>query len=194
MKNQLIYILLFIGIISSACSDESNLQRSIFVEDPANPNLPKYSELGYNTFGAYYDREAFTSGAIVPVKVIIEDGATIFTLNGDKGYEDMSLALTISDFTPDHYTDLLTLDDTVLDLTDEAYSVVIKTESSEEEIQILNGTFHFKRAQNILVDKELVEIVLSGTFEFQALVNGEPITVSSGRFDVAVGEDNFYLL
>jgi hypothetical protein len=58
--------------------------------------------------------------------------------------------------------------------------------------EIIGGTLHFKRVQNLLVDKKQVEVILSGTFEYQALMNDVPFSVSEGRFDVAVGKDNFY--
>jgi hypothetical protein len=65
-------------------------------------------------------------------------------------------------------------------------------DTSTYAIEILNGTFQIKRAQHLLVDNKPEEVILSGVFEFQALINGEPVTISTGRFDVGVGEGNFY--
>ena len=48
------------------------------------------------------------------------------------------------------------------------------------------------RAQHLLVDEVPQEVILSGVFEFQAMVNGMPVTVSEGRFDVGVDESNFF--
>jgi hypothetical protein len=203
MKKQFLLLILLIGFMAFACDDDAQLKRSVFIEDPDHKGLPKYSELGYNTFGAYYDRKAFTSSEIVPVKVTVTGGETSFSLHGGIDYgggyynyysddNDMSITLVMSDFVPGTYTDLTELDDVHLDLTNENYSVIIKTESTTEEVQILNGSFHFKKVKNVLVDQVQKQVVLSGTFEFQALRDGEPITVSTGRFDVGVGADNFY--
>lgn len=192
MNKQLTRFIFLLSCIAFGCSDESQLQQSIYVDDPDNPGLPEYSELGYNTFGAYYDRLAFTSSEVVPVKVMVTEGVTSFVLSGQMDYEDMSITFTMADITPDEYADLIALHDASLDLTDEDYTVVINESGIETEAEILNGTLHFKRAQHLLVDKQLTGIVLSGTFEFQALIDGEPITISSGRFDVSVGENNFY--
>lgn len=177
-----------------ACNDDSALENSVYVHDPQNPGLPQYSELGYNTFGAYYDRQPFTSASVVPVKVIVSGGVTSFALNGWMGNHDLSLSLQMSDFLPEDYTDLIGLDNVSIDLEDENYTVILEKDGLEEEAQILNGTFHFKRTQNLYVDRVLFGVVLSGTFEFQAIVDDEPITVSSGRFDVSVNEHNFYVI
>ena len=192
--NKQIILLLLSGFIFFGCEDDTALDNSIYVYDSQNPGLPEYSELGYNTFGAYYDRQSFTSSSIVPIKVIVTGGVTSFSLNGWKANHEMSLTVQMSDFLPQDYTDLLELHDTILDLEDEDYTVTIEDDGAEQEAEILNGTFHFKRIQNLYVDKELYGVVLSGTFEFQALVDGEPITVSKGRFDVSVNENNFYVI
>lgn len=188
---KLILILLTTSLLFS-CEDDSVLKDSVFVNDPQNPGLPKYSELGYNTFGAYYDRQSFTSRSGIPVKVSVTDGPTSFMLIGGTGGYSMSLTIQMTDFLPETYSDLIELDDTLLDLEDNAYTVLIRKGDTEYEAEILNGTFHFKHAQNLVVDKSPFGVILSGTFEFQALIDGEPITVSDGRFDVSVYEDNFY--
>ena len=43
-----------------------------------------------------------------------------------------------------------------------------------------------------IADNEPIEVILSGVFEFQALINNEPVSMSLGRFDVGVGQSNFY--
>lgn len=192
--NKQIILLLLTGCLFFGCDDDSALENSIYVHDAENPGLPEYSELGYNTFGAYYDRQPFSSSSIVPVKVIVTEGVTSFALNGWMANHEMSITVQMSDFLPADYTDLIELHDTSLDLEDEDLTVIIEEDGVEQEAEILNGTFHFKRTQNLYVDKELYGVVLSGTFEFQAIVDGEPITVSKGRFDVSVNENNFYVI
>jgi hypothetical protein len=189
-------LILLIAIISS-CSSDSELKKSVYIEDDQFPDLPEYSEWGYNTFGAYYDRQAFKSNdREVPIKVINKEGKTSFVFTGQKGsgysYDDFTLTLTISDFNPLTYVDLLQLNNTTFDLTDSKYEVVFKNIENIDTTQIIAGQFQITKTQNLLVDKKAEEVILSGKFDFQALVEGLPITISNGRFDVGVGNDNFY--
>jgi hypothetical protein len=203
MKNQFIMMMLTAALFFAACSDEAELQKSVFVPDEDFPELPAYTEWGYNTFGAYYDRELFIYNAYeVPAKVVNTEGTTSFILNGTRGlyyyYEyspennAMSLSFDLTGFLPQAYTDLVALNDSVIDLLDPDCRVMVTRDGQKYQEQIINGTLHFKRVQNLIVDKEQVEVILSGTFEYQALSNDVPFSVSLGRFDVAVGKSNFY--
>ncbi len=199
MKTRLI-IFLSVLLLFAACSKENELKDSIMIYDEEYPELPVYSEWGYNTFGAYYDRQVFISNyETVPAKVIVTNNEMSFLLDGQNGsYYDyygpseMSIILRIPGFTPEKYSDLLVLNDTILDLTNPDYELIVSIDTNHYTADILNGGFHFKRAQNLLVDEKQIEVILSGYFEFQALVGGKPITVSNGRFDVGIGTDNFY--
>jgi hypothetical protein len=182
-----------------SCSDETELKKSIFIPDPDSPGLPKYSEWGYNTFGAYYDRQPFISNNIgVPVKVVYENNKTSIVFTGQKGTgyyaneNSFRMTLILSDFHPLTYADLISLHDTTLELTDPRYEIQLSDDTSDYATEILNGTFRINRAQHLRVDNKPEEVILSGVFEFQARINGEPVTVSTGRFDLGVGEDNFY--
>jgi hypothetical protein len=172
------------------------------IYDDEFTDLPAYSEWGYNTFGAYYDRQVFISDDItVPAKVIVSENVLAFGLYGHLGsyyYYDnsnrMNLIFKISGLLPEVYSDLTILNDTVFDLTNSGIQVFMQSaDSLENPVNILNGELYFKRAQNLLVDKEQVEVILSGYFDFKALISGEPITISDGRFDVGIGPDNFYV-
>jgi hypothetical protein len=149
--------------------------------------LPKYTELGYNTFGAYYDGVVFRSDEEMPVSADYDGLATSFTFTGklESGY--MSMILTMNDFAPAEFGDLVALDEKVIDLTNSnVYTVFINNEffSTSEKVEILDGTFNFVRARNLYIDKEHVGVILSGTFEFHGLINGESISVTNGRFDI----------
>jgi hypothetical protein len=203
MKNQFIMMMLTAALLFAACSDEAELQKSVFVPDEDFPELPAYTEWGYNTFGAYYDRELFVYNVYeVPAKVVNTEGTTSFILNGtrglyyyyeyDPGNNSMSLSFDLTGFLPQAYTDLVALNDSVIDLLDPDCKVMVTMNGQKYQEQIIGGTLHFKRVQNLIVDKEQVEVILSGTFEYQALSNDVPFSVSLGRFDVAVGKSNFY--
>lgn len=201
-----VYILCSV-LLLSACNEYA-LQDTVMVYDSEHPNLPEYSEWGYNTFGAYYDREIFKSNtSIIPAKFIITNNTMTFLLSGQKGtsnydsyydnrYEnsrDMSIAFTLKGFEPQSFVDLTMLHDTIIDLTDTAHSVKITIDSVEYVAQILSGELNCKRVQMLYVDTELTEAILSGFFDFKALVNNIPITIANGRFDVGVSTHNFYV-
>jgi hypothetical protein len=60
------------------------------------------------------------------------------------------------------------------------------------EVEVLQGKLEFKKARQLMVDTDQIEVILSGYFAFLALVDGEPVSVTDGRFDVGIGEDNFF--
>ena len=203
MKNQFIMLMLTAALLFTACNDEAELQKSVFIPDDDFPELPAYTEWGYNTFGAYYDRELFIYNVYeVPAKVVNTEGKTSFILNGTRGYyyyyeysngnNSMSVSFDLIGFLPQAYTDLVALNDSVINLLNPNCRVMVTMNGQKYQEQIIGGTLHFKRAQNLIVDKEQVEVILSGTFEYQALSNDVPFSVSLGRFDVAVGNNNFY--
>lgn len=200
MKNLIILPLLL--LIIASCTDEHELEKSVFVNDPNFTDLPVYSEWGYNTFGAYYDRQPFISNNDeVPAKVIVSNEATSFILSGQKGasnyyYESnntMSLTIDIVGLSPANYNELILLNDTTFDLHAPTVKVTLTMDGTEKAVKVIEGKINFKRAQNLFVDTESVETILSGYFEFRALVNDIPVTLSNGRFDVGIGKDNFYM-
>lgn len=188
------------GLLITACSDETELKKSIFVADKDYPDLPAYTEWGYNTFGAYYDRKLFIyTDEEVPVKVVNTQGRTSMTFRGRLGgtqyYQsgsDMSLSFDFFSFAPVFLTDILELDGQEVNLNTPACGVRIKIDDEEFEADIFSGSIHFKKAQKLYVDNKLAEVILSGTFQFSAVVNAEPVSITLGRFDVGVGQDNFF--
>jgi hypothetical protein len=197
MKKQFIILSALIILIAGGCSKDNELKKSVFIPDKDYPDLPAYSEWGYNTFGFYYDREAYTSNDMtVPAKIIVNETLMTFTLNGGyvgSDYDNVTLTFKISGYMLEKYSDLLQFNHVIIDLTNPAVQVWIKFSSYDNLASILRGELIFQRVQNLLVDKKQNEVILSGFFEFQALINSEPITVSDGRFDVGIGPDNFYV-
>lgn len=210
MKNQ-IFVAAIVLLVLAGCKKENELKKSILIYDPENIELPAYSEWGYNAFGAYYDREIFISNNdVVPAKVIVSDTIMSFVLDGQIGMpghyydgshyyyqanqKEMKIAFDLSGFSPENYSNLILLNDTTFDLKNPLYKVFVSIDTIKYPAGIISGKLTFKRAQNLLVDKEQVEVILSGYFEFKASVNALPITISSGRFDVGISPDNFYKL
>ncbi|MFN8208131.1 MAG: hypothetical protein U0T82_12080 [Bacteroidales bacterium] len=201
MKPYSILLTLFLFMIP-ACESDLELSESIFISDPDYPGLPKYTEWGYNTFGVYFDRKTFISNdAEVPVKILVENGSTLFIFRGEESSPDyysynsgkMSMSISIPDFAPAQVTDLLVLNDTTLDLTNPGYELTLTMGETVYTPDVLNGKIHFNRVQNLVVDDKQTEVILSGTFEFQVRINGEPIAFSDGRFDLGIAYSNFFV-
>jgi hypothetical protein len=200
MRTYIIVLLIIFSIING-CKKDNELKKSVWVPDSEYKDLPAYSEWGYNTFGAYYDRQAFISNdLLVPAKVIVTDSITTFELYGQLGESyyhgypyQMVMKFSIPNFKPQQYTDLISLNNTTLNLEDSLCQVIVIKDNTEFTVQILSGELTFKKVRNLLVDTKPVEVILSGYFEFRALINNEAITITDGRYDVGVGPDNFYI-
>lgn len=200
MRN-LLYIMIagFISILFS-CSKENDLGATIVEYDETFTDLPAYSEWGYNTFGAYIDREAFIQDfSIVPGKIIIEDSVMTFILDGKMGgrysFDRVTLTFLLKGIVAESYTDLLVLNDSLIDLKNIDAKVILKNDSITDTLNILTGSnIHFKRAQKLVVDNSTVECILSGTFMMKYLKNGVPTTISNGRFDLGFDDKNFYFI
>ena len=201
MKKQIIFIFTIITLITIGCSKENDLESSVFVYDTDYTELPAYSEWGYNTFGAYYDRQVFISNnKIVPVKTISSNGEFSFSLNGqindaNSSYikREMEMKFTIPGFSPQVYSDLIILNDSTFDLSSALCHLKISMDTTEISTQNLSGELYFKRAQKLYIDNKLIEVILSGYFNVKMMVNNKPITISQGRFDVGISDNNFYL-
>jgi hypothetical protein len=193
-------IISILTFVIAGCKKENELKKSVFIKDPDNPDLPVYSEWGYNTFGAYYDRQAFISNnRLVPAKISVSGNSMSFILDGQKGgsdyyynYQEMIMTFKLQGFSPQQYSNLIALNDTTFDLKNAANQVLITIDTIKYNVSVISGELQFKRAQNLQVDKNPIEVILSGYFEFKALVNDKPVTISDGRFDVGISPDNFY--
>lgn len=197
---KLFFIIPVVLLLSSACEDYE-LTKSIFIPDPENSDLPAYSEWGYNTFGVLVDRKPFVNESTgIPGKIINTDGVTTFELighstddyfyggNGKPG----RLIFELPDISPRFPEDLLVLQNVTIDLLDPEAGVSFADADGTGELEIISGSLLFKRAQNLIVDRQPSFVILSGTFQFQALIDGTPVSFSMGRFDISFNQDNFF--
>ena len=84
-KKSIVFVMLLATVIFASCSrgDDYMISQSVFIEDETNPGLPVYSEWGYNSFGAYWDRAAFVSERYnVPTKIVVENDSCYWLFNG----------------------------------------------------------------------------------------------------------------
>jgi hypothetical protein len=207
MKNSLMILpLLAIALLTACEKADYDLEKSVYVPDPEYSGLPAYSEWGYNTFGAFYERKIFIyNDNEVPAKVIHTKGITRFILKGGlvpADYNDyyygndyvnttMSLSFELPGFAPGNYADLVQLNDTAFDLSDPNLTVFAVLGNDTIQMDIFNGELIFEKARQLIVDDTPLKVILSGYFGFQALVNGEPVSMSYGRFDVGIDEYDF---
>jgi hypothetical protein len=199
MKYSLIVLIPVIFFLAG-CSKENELKKSVMIYDTEFTDLPAYSEWGYNTFGAYFNREVFISNNTqLPAKVTVTNNEMSFILDGQKGdsyyysENEMSLTVKIAGFLPGNYSDLSILNDTTIDLTNPACKVIVTIDKALFTATVLSGEINFKRAQKLFVDTKPIEVILSGYFDMKVLINDAPVTISEGRFDVGIGPDNFYV-
>ena len=200
MKNYLYITALLLPLLFS-CSKIDEMDRTIFIPDEENSQMPAYTEWGYNSFGAIYERSYFlVSNSIVPCKITYQSGMLNFYLIGrltDRSYSynygginmELSFSFPFSDI--NDYTGLIELNNTVIDLTDPLCKVSIEIGKDKEELTPLSGNLTFKRAQLLKIDGKENRVILSGLFELNFLKDGRPETISDGRFDVGINRD-FY--
>lgn len=200
MKQHIIILFFVCTAFLGACSssDEYRLSSSVFIEDPDFPGLPIYSELGYNTFGMYIDRRLFVSDeSLMPVKVITKPDTCRIEFTGRYGNaassrEDAALTFHLPGYVPENIFALLSLNGKTYSLTDTPCKVTFAYERKTDTLRIIEGSLTFKRVQKLLVDKEEVKSVLSGTFSIKGEIADKPVFIGNGRFDVSVGENNFF--
>jgi len=203
MKKHIIF-LLAITVLFTSCYVDYDLEKSVFIEDSEFEGLPIYSEWGYNTFGAYYDRKAFVSNnEDIPLKIISTDNTTTFIFKGEllntdeypySRYNegDMLMKLIIENLEFGEYSDLTILNKTKYNLLNSDLKISIDIDGEFEDVEIIDGEFEFVKAQFLLVDNEQKGLILSGLFDFKFLINDEPISISHGRFDMNVNEEVFF--
>lgn len=198
MKYNYLSFLALIFIVASGCSTSFDyyISDSVFIEDVDNPGLPIYSEKGYNSFGVYWGLSPLTTGpGHAPSKIVVKGDSCHIHLSGSiGGVSPNTLVLSLPGYIPNDYPELLSLDNKKFDLTGDDCTLSLLSGNEPLDLQILEGEFTIKRAQNIHVDKELEGVVLSGIFSFKGTVDDQPATFSNGRFDLRFGDDNFYYL
>ncbi|MDR0872806.1 MAG: hypothetical protein LBN27_04980 [Prevotellaceae bacterium] len=195
--------LLIISCLFVSCAKDEVMDRTIFIPDEGDSTLPAYTEWGYNSFGADYERSYFlVSNNIVPCKVLYKDGKLSFSLNGiykERGYGyyanvPMMISVSFPMSNVAGYTDLVQLNDVKINLA--VADCTVKILKNEVEIPIddvLDGSvLYFKRAQLLNIDESPNRTILSGTFDLRFIRGGYPESISDGRFDVGINNDVFY--
>ncbi len=183
-------------VLFASCSSEMDsyqLQKSVFIEDVESPGLPIYSEWGYNTFGAYIDRRPFTSSnGEIPAKIIVNSDTMHLMLKGVMNNQPASIIFSFIGYPIADYPDLHQLNDSIINMKGDKCIVRLIRANNEETLRIIEGKMHLRRIQKLYVDKHFSKSIVSGTFSFKTFFGPEPVAISSGRFDLGIGYENFY--
>lgn len=194
LTNYLVVIMIAVSAMVASCSSaDFELSKTVFVEDVDYPGLPIYSEWGYNTFGAYIDRSVFTSNSYeLPTKIIVNSDTFKLYFKGVMNNQPTTIKFEIKGYAPADHPDLISLNDSVINLKSSDCKVTFENGSSVQVLRIIEGNIHFKRVQNLYVDKSFAKTIVSGTFNFKTFFSGEPVAITNGRFDLGIGYENFY--
>ena len=189
-----IYFLTMILLLAS-CATTDEMEQTIFVPDEINSELPAYTEWGYNSFGAMYERTYFlAANDIVPCKITIQNGIMTFSLSGRitnnsswNNRENMTLyfSFPISE-TIRTYNDLIVLHQKEIDFSDTSCDIKMNRNSSSTNINVLSGKLHFNRVQLLRINEKDDRAILSGTFDLTFLRNELPEALTKGRFDIGI--------
>jgi hypothetical protein len=188
-------ILLCTGLLSCSKNDDYNLSSSIFIEDTDFPGLPKYSEWGYNTFGAYIDRNPFVStNEDIPSKVVVRNDTLQLILKGSYKGEFAEMIFMLGGYNPRSHSQLTALNGDTIDLKHSPSKVQFRTKTAFYNFDIIEGELIFKKVQRLYVDEVETKCIVSGYFQLKTFMNDEPVAISQGRFDLGIGYDNFFNL
>jgi hypothetical protein len=189
------------GLLVLCCACVDDIDRTIFIPDDIDPNLPAYTEWGYNSFGAKYERLYFLADqSIVPCKITYRERRLHFSLlgvlkgDGYSGSENMTLTISFPSEPENEYRDLLALHERVTDLSDPSSCTVeiAKPDGAVMTVVPIEGNLTFRRVQLLRIDEKENRVILSGTFDIRFLTNDKPERITDGRFDVGIKPADFY--
>ncbi len=199
LKNRIfkmISLSILIFSLSSCTKDEDyTLMKTIFISDPDFPELPIYSEWGFNTFGAYIDREPFVSSEnIQPAKIIVINDTLKLLFRGRYKNTFTEMIFMLKGYKPKNPFDLIMMNSVQIDLRKDNCKIQFMQDSNVKNLDIIEGELYFKKIQRLWVDEEEVKTIISGYFSFKTFFGKEPVAIYQGRFDLGIGYDNFFNL
>jgi hypothetical protein len=199
-KTNLLRVLLVFAMVTLASCE------GIFVEDPIEPRLPRYTSIGNNVAGAFIDHKvwrsivyqgfsAYSNSPIVENYPIV-DSLNLLFLGNSLSNEDVNLEFHFKNLRIYDFLDLKNLNNRKIILDGHNCFAIIKSYDETNGIVIADsgiGQIYFKNVH--AVDSLMYsDIIISGTFAFIAK-KGDNSTqeVLSGRFDYKINAtQNFW--
>ncbi|MDE5423114.1 hypothetical protein L3073_12920 [Ancylomarina sp. DW003] len=179
-------------LILSACE-------GTFIPDPIDPRLPKYTENGYGTAGAFINDRIWTShvnyGFLTSsdkpmIKVWHEQDSLRFTFSGSIEQTSASVEFHLTGLGITKFEDLIDLNEQKISLNGNkniGYYIENYSSSSYDKKGI--GQIYFR---NVQYNNDKSAIIISGTFGFSLPDTHQiPLKVNSGRFDYKIFKTNF---
>lgn len=182
----------------------------IFVPDPIDPRIPKYTEDGNNVSGAFINdniwKSIVTTGFLYSYNQPLitswqESDSLVLRFNGDTAGESSSIEFHLTGLKISKFEDLVTLDRNKIQLDGiKNTGFYIENYAPSGYANKGIGQVYFKHVSiqdsNVTVNGQTSKIVIiSGTFGF--LINnsdGKITKVTSGRFDYRITEStNFQI-
>ena len=195
------YIIIAAALLFMTACSKSDFKETQYIEDPEYPGLPVYSDMGYNTYGAYINDCVYhissSYGNDRKFYLVADREGLSMTFYGWLDGHNLSMIFDFpidTTFVLNDYHDLLKLDGMsfAIDTTDTSCRVKMEGTIAPEIASIYSGRITFDRVRQVVVDKEDKEVVVSGKFQFRAFTTDDTrIDVVGGRFDLGVDNTNF---
>ena len=192
------YIIIAMALLAMTACSKSDFKETQYIDDPDFSGLPIYSEMGYNTFGAYINEQVFYfNRSNRPFYLVADRENLTMTLYGWHNGNNLNMVFTLpidSTYHLEDYHSLLALDgkNFTIDLVPTSCNVRMEGPYAPNIESIYSGYIRFEKVQQVIVDKTDAEVVVSGKFQFRAFTpDGTRIDVTGGRFDLGVDNANF---
>ena len=196
--NRILLILIF--FTQTSCE-------GVFIPDPIDPRIPKYTDNGNNVAGALINdtiwKSVVTHGFPYnpsnqpSISVWQDQDSLILTFSGNLQGMNVSLEFHLKGLGISKFEDLIDLDKQKISLDGisntgyyiEHYNTSPYSNGPSAYKNKGVGQIYFK---NVCFDDSSTSIILSGTFSFTVNnSNDQIIKVSSGRFDYKINHENF---
>lgn len=192
------YLIIAAALLAMTACSKSDFKETQYISDPDFPGLPIYSEMGYNTFGAYINQDVFFCNQYDrPFYLVADRDNLTLTLYGWKDGSNFNMVFNLPIDTTYHledYHSLLALNGKTFEIGTTPTSCNVEFEGyyPPEIDSIYSGYIKFEKVQQVIVDKTDAEVVVSGKFQFRAFTpDGTRFDVTGGRFDLGVDNANF---
>jgi hypothetical protein len=182
-------VLLFIGGCYRDTPDQ-DLQKPVFINDVNNPGLPIASDLGYNTFGAYYNSKIWVSpknqnNISSDAEFIVgtfNDSTVIHFKGNDYTNQPLEIDFLIT-------KNVIVSDDDLVIFGKRSFNLKgdsVKIRIGSTVINAQSGSINFSSVRSLILDKKKMGTIISGTFEMTGILNGNKVELENGRFDLLV--------
>lgn len=177
-----------------------NACEGVFIPDPIDPRLPKYTENGYGTAGAFINNKIWVSfvdggfqynSAHEPLITIWQGRDSLrLTLSGSIEKTNASVEFHFKGLGITKFEDLIGLNEQKISLNgNQNAGYYIKSNNASPYDNRGIGQIYFR---NVQYNNDKSAIIISGTLGFSlSETHQAPLKVSYGRFDYSISEDNF---